>query len=286
LDALCRQDFQGDWAVLLADNGSTDGTVAFASGYHDRLRLTIVDASAEHGAGAVRNAAAWRATGDLLLFCDADDIVADNWVSAMSAALEAYAVVGGALEVDRLNSPEARFERGLAPDPSACLLGFLPAALGANLGIRTDLFRALRGFDVSFNGVAEDTDLCWRAQLQGSAYGYAPDAVVHYRYRDDARASLRQARQYGRSRVHLLAAYSEYFEPERPAARLRTARWVVTRLPNLALGRRRRLRYLRVLAHLLGQFEASRTSTFRHVALEAPATRTARRTTAQPTGDG
>jgi glycosyltransferase involved in cell wall biosynthesis len=71
LESLCRQDYVGmaTTRVLVADAGSTDGTVAAALGFRDRLRVEVVTG----GLPSVgRNAGARLATTRYILFLDAD----------------------------------------------------------------------------------------------------------------------------------------------------------------------------------------------------------------------
>src|SRR6202046_5675066 len=71
LESLCRQDYSGMPAtrVLVADAGSTDGTVEAALGFRDRLRVEVV----KGGLPSVgRNAGARLATTKYVLFLDAD----------------------------------------------------------------------------------------------------------------------------------------------------------------------------------------------------------------------
>jgi glycosyltransferase involved in cell wall biosynthesis len=49
LAALAMQEFSGEWEVLVADNGSTDGTPRVVQAWSDRLPLQLVDASARRG---------------------------------------------------------------------------------------------------------------------------------------------------------------------------------------------------------------------------------------------
>src|SRR5271169_4562326 len=71
LESLCRQDYAGMSAtrVLVADAGSTDGTVEAALGFRDRLKVEVVPG----GLPSVgRNAGAKLATTKYVLFLDAD----------------------------------------------------------------------------------------------------------------------------------------------------------------------------------------------------------------------
>jgi glycosyltransferase involved in cell wall biosynthesis len=71
LESLCRQDYAGiaQTRVLVADAGSTDGTVEVALGFRDRLKVEVV-AGGLPSVG--RNAGARLATTRYVLFLDAD----------------------------------------------------------------------------------------------------------------------------------------------------------------------------------------------------------------------
>src|SRR5258706_4249279 len=89
LSALAAQSSTYAWEVLVADNGSRDGTAALAKSFRDRLpALRIVDASATRGAAYARNAGAQAAQGSALLFCDADDEMAAGYLETMGRALD------------------------------------------------------------------------------------------------------------------------------------------------------------------------------------------------------
>ena len=71
LASLCRQDYEGltKTRVLVADAGSTDGTVEAALGFQDRLAVEVIPG----GLPSVgRNAGARLATTKYVLFLDAD----------------------------------------------------------------------------------------------------------------------------------------------------------------------------------------------------------------------
>jgi glycosyltransferase involved in cell wall biosynthesis len=91
LEALARQRYNQDWEVIIADNGSTDGSLAVAESYKSRLPgLRVVDSSDRRGAAHARNIGALNSTGDHLLYCDADDEVAPGWMAAMAEALSRH----------------------------------------------------------------------------------------------------------------------------------------------------------------------------------------------------
>jgi len=199
LDALASQRYDGTWELLLVDNGSTDRTLEVAAGFRERLPMRVVDGSAARGSAAARNLAAAAARGDLLLFCDHDDVVADLWITAMVRALEAHPAAGGALELDSLNRdlyPDMR--RGVWTELPR-VEGFLEYCPTANFGIRTGAFHALGGFDTAFL-VAYDVDICLRLQLAGFELAFAADAVVSYRDRRSLPALVKQRFRYGYER--------------------------------------------------------------------------------------
>ena len=108
LDALSKQALAPTFEVVLADNGSTDGTPTVASAYTDALNIKVVDASATRGASHARNVGARAAAASRLAFVDADDIVDPRWLSNLFHALLQHpgALLFGKLDYSKLNSSE------------------------------------------------------------------------------------------------------------------------------------------------------------------------------------
>jgi glycosyltransferase involved in cell wall biosynthesis len=216
LAALSRQAPPFAWEVLVCDNGSRDGTAALARSWTDRLpELRVVDASARRGPSAARNIGAEMALSPLLAFCDADDVVADDWVERMAAALARSAVVAGSLEPMRLASPGATSVSWHVD--SVIVKHFWPRFLAdpsSNLGIRAEVFGALGGFDLSL-AASEDIDLCWRAQLAGESFERADDVVVHLRKRVGLAPVYRQGYLYAVGDLHLQHKYADYIALDR-----------------------------------------------------------------------
>lgn len=210
LRALLAQSMAEDLEILVCDNGSTDRTAEVTRAFTgDDARVRLIDASARRGPAAARNIGAWRAHGQILLFCDADDIVDPNWVDAMSDTIsEGVALAVGRLEGRSLNT---RNRYSVSWEVSGDIrLGFWPrfrAGGSGNMAVDARVFRALRGFDERLL-TCEDLDLCWRAQLAGHRFASVPGAIVRCRQRDGLRAVYRQARAYGRGTRALQAKYS------------------------------------------------------------------------------
>lgn len=201
LDALAGQSWDGTWEVVVADNGSTDGTaelVADRAANDPRLRLVAVPDA--RGAGAVRNAGAAAARGAAIAMCDADDLVGPEWVEAMGDALHAHPCVTGPLEVLRLNPPWLVRTRGVPPpDRPMTFHGAFALLPAGNFGMRRALWDRLGGFDPALV-THEDADLARRVHTAGIPVAFAPRALVHYRYRSGARILFRQGFRYGRDR--------------------------------------------------------------------------------------
>lgn len=110
LDALRGQKSAPAFEVVIADNGSSDGTVAVALSFADTLRIRVADASRVSGASHARNAGALVAKAPFLAFADADDIVDYHWLKTLAEAARRYpdAMLLGTLDYDRLNDRSVR----------------------------------------------------------------------------------------------------------------------------------------------------------------------------------
>jgi glycosyltransferase involved in cell wall biosynthesis len=221
LASLALDPLAASFEVIVADNGSTDASRAVALSYRDRLPLLrVVDAAATPGRTAACNAGAAAATGDALLFVDADDEVSPGYVSAMLRALSSADLVAASIDGVRLNEPWVAATRatGIEDDGLSHYLGFLPIAGGGVLGVRRAVWESLGGLRTV--PYAEDVDFSWRAQLSGYALSGAPGAVLHYRFRDTLRGIWGQAVNYGVSQPLLYRLYAADGMPRRsvPAA--------------------------------------------------------------------
>jgi len=236
LRALATQTWEGWWEVVVADNGSTDGTAQVAATFREALpRLRVVDAGDAPYRPHACNAGALAAEGDALVFLDADDEVAPEYLVAMARALQQHEFVGARLDNEFLNPEWVRGSRPNAQTDGLQDWHYLPIVAGCSMGMRRSTFLALGGFDAGMQH-GDDAELCFRAQLAGVSLHFVPDAVVRYRYRQRAREIFRQARGYGRGAPALYRNYnSPVVTPARKVERaLRSLVWIVRRVPRLA----------------------------------------------------
>ena len=213
LDALVSQTYRGPWELVVVDNGSTDSTVAIVEGYRERLPiLRVVPASDRVGVNYVRNVGAQTARGEAILFCDADDVVNERWLSSMVAGLDRYDAVGGPLDVHSLNHRgAARYALSQQPSMTALPrpLNFWPIAPGGNCAIRTSVWRAIGEFDESYVGGGDEIEFFWRLQARGFSLGFAPDAVVAYRLPSSLRAAMRTGFVKGRAGARICREFKD-----------------------------------------------------------------------------
>lgn len=199
LDALASQTCPRSWEVVVADNGSTDATVEVARSYSDRLPgFRLVDASDRDGAAHARNRAVEASESDNLAFCDADDVVAPDWLPVIVEALEEHRFVASRHEVERLNPEWALAGRGRGQEDGLLTVWYpphLPHATTTGLAVRRELFEEVGGFDESLLYL-EDTDFCWRLIKRGCELQFVEDAVIHLRYRSTLVEMFRQARNW------------------------------------------------------------------------------------------
>ncbi|HEY1360358.1 MAG TPA: glycosyltransferase [Thermoleophilaceae bacterium] len=273
LAALAAQDYEADWELVVADNGSTDGSRAVAHDFFEGggVQGRIVDVSARRGAGAARNGGAAAALGDLLAFCDADNVARPGWLRGLAeAAPDADLMVGASL-LDRLNSPDhAAWMGNPAGDRAPVGLGFMPFANAGNCAYWADAFEALGGFDLEFEG-GEDMDLSWRAQLAGYRLAFAPGAEMDRRCRDRLGALTRQHWSWGRASGRLIRSYRIRGMDHGARAEAGYVSGGLRRLPRAALSRADRGRWLAQAALASGRWFELVSSGLRSRASGAPA---------------
>ena len=273
LAALASQDYSGDWELVVVDDGSTDASVSIAESWSDRLRMRIVQtAEPGHpvGLASARNVGGNAARGDVLLFCDDDDVAHKAWISAFAEAARESAVLGGYNEEDTLNDPAVRDWRfPLTPGRLPIAFGVTQTPVGNNSGVWSSAFREVGGFDPRYSEFSsgEEFDFFLRVQLAGYAVKYVPNAIMHIRHRNSLKALVRQWYGYGLSNATLYARFRGDLELRSTSARETVG--VIARIargiPKALVSRRRQGAWLRMTSFAYGQAVASIRNRVWHV---------------------
>ncbi len=206
-EALDRQTYTERWELVVSLNSGDPA---------ERRRLEqllatiegpvarVVDSSAVRSASHARNVGAAAASGELLLFCDGDDIADRDWMVEMVSALEPGRAVGGHLEEELLAVPGQQDWRPPAtPGDLPSFLGH-PFLVSANMGLFRDDFEKVGGFDTGLIR-GEDIAFSWDLLALGVEMRYCPTAIVHYRHRKGLKAMMQQHYLYGRGFSQILA---------------------------------------------------------------------------------
>jgi GT2 family glycosyltransferase len=191
--------------VVVADNGSTDYSLAYVRAQHPHVR--VLDFGRNLGFAAGYNRALAQVHRPWLALLNNDAAPAPNWLQCLldyAARHPQAAILGGKLLFgpaqgatgqDRgqpvVQSAGASFtDAGTAfeigwgqPDQGQFQRpGAVGAIPGAAMLVRREVFTQLGGFDAAYFAYLEDVDLCWRAWLAGHTVHYVPDAVAVHAY--------------------------------------------------------------------------------------------------------
>lgn len=170
-------------------------------------RVRVVSSADMRSAAHARNVGlrAAPADCDVIAFCDADDLVAADWLPQLLRGLDGYDAVGGHLDDEYHDPKQATWRPPATPGELPSFLG-VPYIVTANMAIRREAFDAVGGFDVGLLR-CEDIAISWALLKAGRTFTYAPDAVVRYRHRPGLWLLLRQHEMYGRGMAQVLARY-------------------------------------------------------------------------------
>jgi GT2 family glycosyltransferase len=195
LDSIAAQDVECE--VLVVDNGSEDGTVA----YLEREGVPHVALAENTGFAAAVNLGAARVSAASILALNADTALEEGAVGALAGALAADPRLGGVqprilqLEQGRELDPAAArlYSAGqaLSADGRAYELGAgrpqpprqpgvheIFGVCGAACLLRRELFDRLGGYDERYFAFYEDVDLNVRGRIAGWRFAYVSEAVV------------------------------------------------------------------------------------------------------------
>ncbi|MBR9820560.1 MAG: glycosyltransferase family 2 protein [Rhodobacteraceae bacterium] len=181
LDSLLAQGLQ-DWEALVIDDGSTDTSRRIAEGYAARDPRVRPMRNRGKGPSEARNMALAEAAGDVIAFCDADDIWMPQKLARLDAAFADPTLAACYARVAFFDETGPRSLSRIRPgDMSICdLLGENPVCTMSNLAVRSDAFVLLGGLDPR---ILHNEDLEFLIRLVGEGHRLAglDEVLVYYR---------------------------------------------------------------------------------------------------------
>ncbi|MBP9699704.1 glycosyltransferase family 2 protein [Candidatus Woesebacteria bacterium] len=207
LKSLQTQSTSHTFEIIVVDNASTDGSVDYL--FAQFPDVIVVQENQNSGFGRANNLGASRATGEYLIFLNADTEVEPTWlfemltvaqsnpkIAAVSPRVYLYATKGNQKKVQ--NAGILVFKQGFATDRGVFYRNgvsdyeldskfydqptTLPACCGVSLLVKTDAFTSIGGFDHDYFMYYEDVDLSLRLRQRGYLCEYAPKAIVWHHH--------------------------------------------------------------------------------------------------------
>ncbi|WP_282148321.1 glycosyltransferase family 2 protein [Algibacter lectus] len=187
--------------IYVADNASTDNSVAYIKTHFPDV--TIIQNQENGGYAKGYNDALQHIEADVFCLLNSDVEVTENWLKPIietfnknpktailqpkildfkNKAFFEYAGAAGGF-IDKYGYPYCRGrifdtiekDNGQYNDTIDIFW-----ATGACLFIKSDVFKALNGFDTHFFAHMEEIDLCWRAKNQGHQIKYVGTSTVYH----------------------------------------------------------------------------------------------------------
>lgn len=174
--------------VVVADNGSQDGSVEMVR--RDFPSVTLIVSPENPGYGAASNRAISRCGAGYILLLNSDTELRPGALRTLRGYLEGHQRVG--VVGPRLLNPDGTPQQSCFPFPRPLRpltkrrtgsfahdrAGQVPWVVGAALAMRRTAFEAADGFDESYHMYFEEVDLCYRLRKAGWETHFTPDAEV------------------------------------------------------------------------------------------------------------
>ena len=187
--------------VIVADNASTDDSMAFLRENYPQVRVITLDQN--YGFANGYNEALKQVKSDYYVLLNSDVEVEPGWIEPALDLMEKNPSIGACQPKIRMTGNRELFEYAGAAGGWLDFLGYPFAkgrvfdvcekdegqydtaepifwASGAAMFVRAELYHRLGGLDGYFFAHQEEIDLCWRLQLAGYAIYSCPASVVYH----------------------------------------------------------------------------------------------------------
>lgn len=185
--------------IVVADNGSTDGSSAFLTAHYPQLQQIIFERNYGYTGGY--NRALAQIEADYYILLNSDVEVTPGWLPPLFEAMETHPQMGVCMPKVHAWTQPNKFEYAGACGGYIDRFGFpfcrgriithiendegqydtpVPVfwASGTCLMVRSALFRRLGGLDEAFFAHMEEIDFCWRVQWSGWQVWVVPQSVI------------------------------------------------------------------------------------------------------------
>lgn len=200
LPSVCASVY-GNLEIYLADNASTDDSVAFTQQHFPAVK--IIRNATNSGFAGGYNEALRHVKADIFVLLNQDVEVEANWITPVIEHMQANPDMAACQPKLRAWHDRESFEYAGAAGGWMDILGYTFCrgrilyttevdkgqydtpqdifwASGAALFIRSAAYFEMGGFDPYFFAHMEEVDLCWRLQRAGYRIGYCPQSVVYH----------------------------------------------------------------------------------------------------------
>ena len=189
--------------VIVADNGSTDGSVEWLRSEHPEVQLLIFDQNYGFAEGYNRAIRACAPGYRYSVLLNSDVRVTDDWLSPLVSFMESHPEAGACQPTVRSALEPEKFEYAGAAGGFLDRHGFpycrgrifdtvendcgqydtpiqVHWATGAALMVDNEVYLSCGGLDAAFFAHMEEIDLCWRIRLSGKQIWAVPQSKVYH----------------------------------------------------------------------------------------------------------
>lgn len=192
---------KGDVEIIVADNASTDDSVAFLA---ERYSLvTIIRNNENRGFAGGYNEALLHVKAEYYILLNSDIEVTENWIEPVIEMMDGDPTIGACQPKIRSYHEPKKFEYAGAAGGFIDKYGYpfcrgrifltieedhgqyddyteIFWATGACLFVRAELYHRFGGFDEDFFAHMEEIDFCWRLKNNGYRIMYCPASTVFH----------------------------------------------------------------------------------------------------------
>ncbi len=209
--------------IILVDNNSTDRTPDIAADYSaDHDHITLAFEREIQSSYAARNTGIDHATGEILVFLDADQRVTDGWLTALVDCLDGEAdYVAPNIELDAGENPTLIGQYNKTTGfPIADFLEYHRYAPTSCLAVRRELIEDVGRFDDRLIS-GGDLEFGNRVDAAGYELAYCPASTVIHPTRNSFTELYKRNVRIGRGHCQLQSVYPDRYGrvgiPPRPS---------------------------------------------------------------------